>query len=1706
MPRAVIRNKELNQGISTPKLWLLLVGVNQYQDQGLLSLQYPALDCQGLSEALSKATQQFPQREVITCNDFTTDLPSLLMVRTSLERITTTAKAEDTILFYFSGHGILREHSSQPYLCLRDTQIDDLINTSLPLSELLQLLSNCKACQQLVWLDACHSGGMTLRGQLNPTQQMVQVLQNAASASKGFYALLSCDTNQQSWEFPELGHGVFTYYLMRGLGGEAADAQGIITADGLYRYVYHQTLQYIDKTNQQLRLINQQRRGKGDDNLFSEYPLQTPKRIVEGVGEVVLGNISLTEAESSSRFGLVIDGMSNNQNTLRLSKIFRGMCGFELDYLRNSDTTNIRDRIQVALGLGNEATTALLYVRGRLEDAGLVIADDVFLSRDRLRQMLRGSKVSQQVIILDCYGEDKLNLQEWIEDLQGSRENGICIIAAQAVANESEIFIEALIETLESASPVVGLSAAGWITQLQVSLAGRLPIHVWLSGSHGVIEVVPGMTGGKSRKTILDLGICPYLGLKSFSEADAQYFYGREGLTQSLINHMTTASHLAVIGASGSGKSSVVQAGLVSQLRLGKQLAGSDKWLIKTIRPGVHPLQVLARKLGNTRVSEQSPLVVEGLLYEGVEGFVYWLRSRPEPMVMLVVDQFEELFTLTSEVEREGFLELLLGALRYAGDKFKLVMTLRADFIAPCLENPALANLLQTNSVLVPPRLNQDDYRSVIIQPAEQVGLQVQTGLVEVLLQELNHSVGDLPLLEFVLEQLWELRENGELTLFSYQQHLGGIAGALEKRADIVYGNLDNAAKDCAKWIFLSLTQLGEGTEDTRRRVLKSDLAVKKYPPALVERTLQALTAAKLIVMNLDEEELAGIGKGNIENSITSLPSSHVTIEVVHEILIRHWTTLKWWLEENRIRLRSQRQIEQSANLWKLHHQQADFLLQGVRLGEAEEIYVKYTDELSVDIQEFIAACLDERLRQENQQKQRLRQTQIALAVISVLGIAATGFGGFAYFQNRTAQIREINALNASSTAFLSSHQQLEGLVASIKAGKQLKRFFSPSKDIQITTAATLQQAILQTQEINRLQEHTDKVNAVSISPDSRLIASASDDGTVKIWNRAGKLITTLNSTNPNITNITSSKNYQNRVTSVIFSPDGKFIASGNTDKFINLYSIDGKLVRTFYGHNDFVTNLAFSPDSQILVSGSRDKTIKLWQVDGTKFKNLKTINAHNGWVNTVTFSPDGKFIASSGEDNLIKLWKVEDGKLIKTFTENKDRIKRIQFTHNGKSLISASSDSKIKIWNLDGKELQSFNSDKVNNINLSHDGKTLVSGSTDGSIIFWDLDDIEKNRRWTQINADNSCISLKCMVLYKAHNSQINDVAISNDGEIIVSSSDDKTVRIWNLNKWSLNKNIKKQNQTIYSIDFNPNNKDFITAGWDGTVNFWENNQQVKSFKAHESIISAIKFSHDGKIIATASADKTVKLWNAKTHQLIKNLTGHKDRITSINFTPNDQIIATGSSDKTAKLWQLSDGKLLHTLIGHTEEITSISITSDGNYIATASADNTIKIWHLNGILQRTIAAHKSLISTIAFSPDNQTLASASWDNSIKIWQVSNGKLINTLTEHSDGVTSLNFTPDSQILASASADNTIKLWNLADGTSLKTLIGYPSQINAIAFSSDTKTLVSGGETDGIMVWNLDLDNLIQQSCTKVKDYLENNRDVKQNDRNLCKK
>ena len=1561
------------------KLWILLVGVNQYQDrQNLPSLQYSALDCQGLGEALKSATVSLMAKEVIIHHDFITQRPLIADVRQSIATIINSASPNDTILFYFSGHGILEPSTGEVVLCLADTQTERLSTTGLPLNTLLKQLSNCPASQQLVWLDACHSGGMTLRGTSkislpNPSSQLVEVLRNKASESKGFYALLSCDQTQQSWEFPELGHGVFTYYLMRGLRGEAADSQGIIEADALYQYVYHQTLRYIDKTNQQIRLINQQKSSRGERELQSEFPLQTPKRIVEGFGKVVLGRRTNNRSNINPRQALVIDGGDKaNRTTFALSQLLQCSGGFDLRYFpqTNEPWSEVKRAIVSCLDSDAraEVSTALLYLRAEIEvtqmgESRLVLADDTRLSRSWLRQVLRNSSATQQIIILDCPG--KQNITEWIEDLQLDTERGQCLIAANAPLENSVQFIDVILDTLQDADPKAGLPVAAWITQLQIALAGTdVTPQVWLSGTQGVIEILPPENAVVEDRSSLDLGICPYMGLKAFDENNAEYFYGREALVQKLLNQVSHKTSLAVVGASGSGKSSAVRAGLMAQLKQGKQIPSSDRWWLGCFRPGSQPIKALAELLSDSsskQLRAKEKLQIEGLLYQGVEGFVRWLRTRNEPMVLLVVDQFEELFTLSTANEREQFIELILGALEHAGDRFKLICTIRADFVASCLEIPKLARILQRSSILVPPYLTEANYRNAIIKPAEQVGLTVEPGLVEVLLQDLDRSAGDLPLLQFTLQKLWELRDNGKLTLKAYQK-LGGVKGALERQAQTVYDNLDAESQDCARWIFLNLTQLGEGTEDTRRRITKSELVVARYPEELVNKTLRILTDAKLLVINLDNGNSLGQSRSAAnppEDDALFLEAmrQEATVEVVHEILIRHWSSLRWWLEENRARLRLQRQIEAAAGLWQQKDKQNDFLLRGVRLAEAEEIYIKYTDELSDTAKEYVATCIDARLAEQRLAKKRLRKAQLTAAALGILGLAATTFGVSAYRQKIITQLENIDSLTSVAEAQLLSNQQLESLTTSVKAGKQFEQIKGFGKALvgqnnwqktKYKTTATLQQSIYGTQELNRLEGHSQQVNAIEVSDDGEKIVTYGDDKTVKVWNKEGKLVKTFSNQEATANSILPNQNQTDRSglkNNKLSIEHGDRLITVKDEKIVELRNKSNNELISTYPHQSIVNSVSISSDGKLLATATFDGKVYVWNDDGIL---QQTLAGHNGEVLDVKFVPNISQkklykLISTGVDKTVRIWQVFD-----RYSAKQESINSIA-TPSSLSDLFATAD-----WN--------------------------------GKINFW-----QENTNNTQ----------KVINTLTAHQDSISQIKYSPDGKMIASASWDKTIKLWNVDTGELINTLTGHTDGINSIAFSPDNQFLISGSEDKTIKIWNivgEAKLTKTLTGHTDSIKAVSVSSDGNLIASGGYDNTIKIWSV-AGELLQTIDAHELAITSLAFAPNSNILASGSWDNSIKLWSIQNeentNKLLHTL-RHQDGVTTISFSADGNILASGSGDRHVKLWNIKtGEVIKNLRGHTSQINSLAFSSDDRSIISAEEQQGLFWWNLDLANLL---------------------------------------------------------------------------------------------------------------
>ncbi|MGK7893531.1 MAG: caspase family protein [Xenococcus sp. (in: cyanobacteria)] len=1746
-PRAVQNTQTINQVTQLGKLWILLVGINQYDDRELPSLRYSALDCQGLGEALSEATEN--TRELILHHDFAERKPELATVRNSLKEIVASARSGDTILFYFSGHGLLDPITQQVYLCLADTQKKELTTTGFSLKDILRLLGNCRASQQLIWLDACHSGGMTLRGTSkislpNPTSQLVKVLRRKAEKSQGFYALLSCDHSQQSWEFPELGHGVFTYYLMRGLRGEAADAQGIIEADSLYQYVYHQTLRYIDRSNQQIRLINQQKSNRGERQLQSEYPLQTPKRIVEGFGKVIIGQWGVTEGDNLSRQALVIDGLGSNQTSLDLTKVLRGKGGFNVEYFPSKGKTwsDIKETISACLnGTANaEITTAFLYLRGKIQygkagEAWLVFKNGAYISREWLRKIVHQSRVTQQIIILDFLNGDRI--WEWLEELRLEYDRGQCIISyerQQELHSPSEMnlreriqqFSRTLVATLQTSNSETGLSAAAWISQLQVELAGSdLIPQIWLSGTRGVIEILPEKSKNRHRRdglTVLDINVCPYMGLQAFTEESAQYFYGRDALVQRLVNHVNHETKLAVIGASGSGKSSVVRAGLFYQLSQGQQIPQSDRWLLKCFRPGSNPFVSLAQCLSNEAgqtANTQLRLPIEELLSQGVEGFVKWLRSRPEPMVVLVVDQFEELFTLARESERKQFVDMLLETVEYAGDRFKLIFTLRADFISSCLEIPKLAEIIQKFSVLVTPYLTESEYREAIVKPATQVGLKVEPGLEEVLLQELSGGTGDLPLLQFVLQKLWENRHRGVLTLDAYRK-LGGIKGALEKQAQDLYDSLDPETQAAAKWIFLNLTKIGDGTEDTRRRVTKSDLIVPKYPAELIEKTLQKLTEAKLIITNLPSGIATGVSRDDrltrdYSQLLRRAMQQEPTVEVVHEILIRYWSTLRWWLEENRSRLKLQRQIEQAAILWKNKNQQPDFLLRGIRLAEAEEIFSQYPDELMEVSQDFIKACLAQRDQEKREHTIRARKSKITIVALAFCGIILPIVTLISYRQKLISQLEQVAAFNSSAEALLLSNQQLQSIVAGLKSSKKLKQMGKLQRKllgkdrwdgIETKTAAILQQAIYGTQELNLLQGHSQKVNAIAYSSDGNLIATASDDETIKIWNQNGESLASLSGHKNKVTNIAFRRSPNN----LIKENDRKnsyLLASSSADNTAILWQIENNKLQQFKeltGHQDWVTDIVFK--DKIIASASRDRTIKLWRENG---QLITTLFGHQAGVNVMQVS--SSYLVSGGEDGQVIIWAINNngGRRLRTIQVSDKVITSLAISNDQKTLIVVSDAWEVTSWNLeDGSknEVQNFaaNRESINDISWNQDNQLLANGTLEGKINIY----------------NNQGVLQQTLT---GHNGAVLDLEFSPDEQtnnnyyLLASASNDKTVRLWRIyQKASL------EDQGISTIATSTvDATKFATGDSQGKIKIWQFNpnnnskELITTISAHDMAINHLQYSWDGKVLASASVDNTIKIWDVASNQLITTLQVPPGQpiqelgINSIAFSRDRNFLISGNEDNTLHIWDLTDNSLVSTHQEHSDRIKTITINLKKKIIASAGDDRTIKIWNFKGELLQTIEAHNLSINALQFTTDGTMLASASSDNTIKLWQVqSSGKIetepLQILSGHQNGITSLVFSKNGKLLVSGSGDRTIKLWQTKNGTLLKTLQGHSSTITSLTLINNDQTIISVDEQQGLFNWNLELEQLLTQGCDRVYNYLQYNSNVPERDRDIC--
>ncbi|AFZ35362.1 WD-40 repeat-containing protein [Stanieria cyanosphaera PCC 7437] len=582
---------------------------------------------------------------------------------------------------------------------------------------------------------------------------------------------------------------------------------------------------------------------------------------------------------------------------------------------------------------------------------------------------------------------------------------------------------------------------------------------------------------------------------------------------------------------------------------------------------------------------------------------------------------------------------------------------------------------------------------------------------------------------------------------------------------------------------------------------------------------------------------------------------------------------------------------------------------------------------------------------------------------------------------------------------------------------------------------------------------------------------------------------------------------------SVAFSPDGQYLAAGDTKGDIILRRItDGQPILSFKGHHSWVVSLAFSPDGNTLASGSCDCTAKLWDVNTGEC--LHTLDEHEQEVWSVAFGPDGTILASGCDDHQTRLWSVSTGKCLKVFQGHLGEVLSVAFSLDGQMLISGSHDNTIKLWDINTqkcKQVFQGHEDGVRSVSLSPDGQMLASSSNDRTVRLWDLNTGECLKIFRgHANAvfavtfcpqgnllASSSIGQKvrlwnietgeCLKVFRGHSNVVNSVTFNPQGNILASGSYDQTVKLWDINTYQCFKTWQGYSNQALSVTFSLDGQTLVSGGHDQRIRLWDINtgKVVKTLHDHTNWVFSVAFSPLGKnkeILASGSADKTVKLWDLSTGKVIKTLYGHEAAIRSIAFSPftskkgsEGWLLASGSEDRTIRLWDVNNGQILKTLRGHQAEIWSIAFNLDGQILASASFDKTVKLWDIyTGECLTTLNGHESWVWSIAFSPDNKSLATTSADQTIRFWNVASGECQRIWRRDEIGNSQLvAFSPNGQIIASCNQDHKIRLWQLNTEKCFKALAGHTALINSIAFSPDGHTLVSSSEDETIKLWDL---------------------------------
>jgi len=1136
----------------------------------------------------------------------------------------------------------------------------------------------------------------------------------------------------------------------------------------------------------------------------------------------------------------------------------------------------------------------------------------------------------------------------------------------------------------------------------------------------------------------------PYRGLAAFGTDDAPFYFGRDELAESLAERVADGpGPLVVTGPSGSGKSSLLRAGLIPRLRSTDPLLAC---LIFT--PGADPLNALDRRVAALTGTPARELAKPDQLVAALRAI------RP----VIVVDQFEELFTACrDESLRRRFVAALCAISRQ--DAARVVLGVRADFYGHCAIFPELVAALERPVIVGP--MGTAQLRDAIEKPAAQAGLALQDGLAELLIQELGatggtasdgRGGGTLPLLSHALLATWQRMEDRTLTLAGYHA-TGGIAQALTKTADTIMDGFDPEGRRVTRRLFLRLIRFGEGTEDTRRRVPLTDLLPIAGTPEdeATRHVLNRFVEARLITTDED------------------------TAEITHEALIRNWTQLGSWIDADRAGLLIHQQLAEDTASWSRHGRDPAYLYTATRLVAAR---ITPTDELTDAERAFLAASA-------HRDRRRTRITRQVIAVLTILLITAAGAGVYAFREGRIAlqqRDTQISRQLASTTATLGD--------GSLAAQLSLAAYqIAPTPEARGALLSRLSATV-----DTRIFGDHGSAFMTAFSHDGRLLAASFKDGAVRLWDVSDR-------GHPKA--LSAFRSGTEPVSGLAFSPAGQVLAVGSNDHTAHLWDLSDpgrpKTLATLTGHSAEIYQVAYSPDGRLLATASGDETVRLWEVSTpTRPTALAVLKGHTASVDALAFSSDGHTLATGSNDFTARLWDLSDPARPQALSVLKDHVNGVSsvaFSPDGRILTTASYDNTDTVWDVSDRahpmvlsRLRNHSS-QVFGVAHSSTEHVVADASRDGTIDIWDITD-PKNPQLS--------------VSLTSHANSVISVGYSPDGGTLVSSSGDGTIRLWPMFDPldpSFRPALVGHTNSVLDLAYSPDGKRMITGSADQTARLWDISdlrrpRALQSFPGYINDIQSVAFSPDGHTVALGCFCGDTDLWDITDSLHARRLATIKGSyVTSVVFSPDHRTLATASTDNHGYLWDISDlahPKALATLAGHTDSVASVTFSPDGRILASASADHTVRLWNVTDPSHPRTAAiltgHTGSVPSAVFRPDGRALATVSEDQTVRLWditQISRPITVAVLRGHAARVNGAAFSPDGKTLVTGSVDKTAQVWDVSQSDrpqEMAVLQGPTGSISAVAYSPDGKSVATTSGNSG-QLWSLDVGLAMQRIC-----------------------